>query len=174
MTLILGGAASGKSEFAETMAKKFGPRILYLATAMESGKTPVTREWREKIERHRGRRPKTWWTEVLNGGNAGPIGSDFKPQAILLDSLTLWVSARFQKHSLPTLQTDLSDLIHALRSRSPLIIVSDEVGMGLVPPARAGRKFMETLGRINSRLAAEATDVVLVVSGQSLTLKTRG
>ena len=173
LTLVLGGAASGKSEFAEKLAGRLGRNIVYLATAVPAGSAAATREWKDKISRHRLRRPKSWRTELLNGRPLAGLIGHFRPEGILLDSLTLWVSRRFRKLPAADLESSLLLLIDHLRLKSPVIVVSDEVGLGLVPMTRPGRRFLETLGRINARISNEADTVFFVVAGQSIRIKDR-
>lgn len=168
--LILGGASSGKSEFAERMASGFGRQVLYLATASTSAGSRTDPEWKRKIGRHRGRRPKEWRTRVLNGKPPVDIFPDVSADAILLDSLALWVSKRIQEPP-EHLEESASHLVRTLRARAPLIVVSDEVGMGMVPLTRVGRRFLESLGRVNAKVALEADDVFFVVSGQAIRIK---
>lgn len=170
LTLVLGGAASGKSEFAESLAGRAGRRILYLATELP-GRGTRSPEWRNKIAAHRSRRPDAWRTEVLNGRSPDLVLSGPRPDGILLDSLSLWISARYQKEAAGHLQKSLRTLLQVIRTRAPLIVVSDEAGLGLVPPNLAGRKFLEILGRCNALLAGEADRVYFVVSGQPLKIK---
>lgn len=171
--MVLGGASSGKSEYAEHLAGRMGRRILYLATAFEDNKAgrAATREWKTKIRRHRQRRPASWRTELLNGRLQDQMAEAPAPDGILLDSLTLWVSARFQKQRSEDLQTALMSLLDGLRRRSPVIVVSDEVGLGLVPLTASGRRFLDTLGRMNAQVARKASTVFFVVSGQPIRIK---
>ncbi len=171
LTLVLGGASSGKSEFAEKLATRLGRRILYLATALENTTAVHTEEWREKIDRHRRRRPSHWQTEILNGRPPRKILTGLNPHGILLDSLTLWISSRFQKISHESVDRSFLDILDSLRTRAPIIVVSDEVGLGLVPLSKTGRKFLDILGRVNAGVAREAKTVFFVVSGQAIRIK---
>ncbi|OGH60298.1 MAG: hypothetical protein A3G34_09650 [Candidatus Lindowbacteria bacterium RIFCSPLOWO2_12_FULL_62_27] len=173
LTLVLGGAASGKSEYAEWIAGRLGRRILYLATGLAGLPGAQTKEWHEKIRRHRARRPQTWKTVVLNGRPLDRVRTGRRPAGVLIDSLTLWVAARFQDRTTQALEEDLRALLEMLRQRAPVIVVSDEVGLGMVPVTRAGRKFSEALGRLNAGLAAQADRVLLVISGLPMQIKPR-
>ncbi len=186
LTLVLGGAASGKSEWAESLVHELGSRVWYLATALPGRAAARSPIWREKISRHRIRRPKSWRTFVL-ADHRLPAFPPERPHAILLDSLTLWVSARISRSAAPSagvsdpgrigrsngnhLREDLASLLAHLRSLAPLVIVSDEVGMGLTPITAVGRRFIEVLGRINAATAAAADEVFWIVSGTPVQLK---
>lgn len=171
MTLVLGGAASGKSEFAEKLIGRRGPAILYLATSLPSLSSSRTPEWRKKIEAHRRRRPAGWTTEILNGRPVDKLIGYPTPDGILLDSLTLWVSTRMRNQSEKKIRDEMEDMVRRLRGRSPLVVVSDEVGLGVVPHTASGRKFLGMLGRLNAELARVADRVYFVVSGQALQIK---
>lgn len=171
LTLILGGAASGKSEFAEKLADRLGRRILYLATALENTAVAHTEEWKKKIGLHQKRRPSHWHTKLLNGRPTAGILAGLRPDGILLDSLTLWISARFQKNTAEFLEQSFLHVLDSLRTRAPIIIVSDEIGLGPVPLSKSMRKFLDILGRTNARIAREAKTVFFVVSGQPIRIK---
>lgn len=170
LTLVLGGAASGKSEFAETLAGRLGRRILYVATA-GPGAATRTVEWKEKVKRHHDRRPAAWRTCVLNGKSDAPLLRDGRWEGILLDSVTLWVSGQFTRKSAGSLEEAMANLIHDFRESAPVIAVSDEVGMGLVPMGKTTRRFVESLGRSNAYLSKLANRVYFVVSGQPVRIK---
>jgi adenosylcobinamide kinase/adenosylcobinamide-phosphate guanylyltransferase len=167
--LVLGGARSGKSAFAERLAAEHGESVLYVATA-EAGDAGLE----ERVLEHRRRRPGSWGTLELGGGDlsgvfeaAGGWGS------VLLDSLTLWVSARM--YGGEDGETTLEDLDRFLRRAGeegrPLIVVSDEVGLGVVPESAAGRRFRDLLGLANQRVAAASQEVYLCVAGTAIRTK---
>lgn len=141
---------------------------MYLATALPS--LASSPEWKRKIRRHQIRRPAGWRTEILNGRPIDRIIGSVRPHGILLDSLTLWVSARFQKSSVNELRDSLLNMIRDLRRRAPLVVVSDEVGLGVVPETSSGRRFLETLGRLNACLSEKADTVFFVVAGRPIRL----
>jgi adenosylcobinamide kinase/adenosylcobinamide-phosphate guanylyltransferase len=139
-----------------------GERVLYVATAIEDG----DEELRRRVMLHRERRPCGWGTLEI-GGLDEVLSAAERWEAVLLDSLTLWVSAR-EESVLPefdrflTLAGDLS---------VPLLLVSDEVGLGVVPESEAGRRFRDLLGLVNQRAAAEAEEVYLCVAGVGIRIK---
>ncbi|MCB0209960.1 MAG: bifunctional adenosylcobinamide kinase/adenosylcobinamide-phosphate guanylyltransferase [Anaerolineae bacterium] len=175
LILILGGARSGKSSYAETLAAEIGHRVLYIATA-EAKDDDMT----ARIAAHRLSRPAHWQTlEAPNQVGAALSQVDARPDVLLLDCMTLLVSNILLAHeSEPeaviekAVQTEIEALVMAQRQLGvPLIIVSNEVGLGLVPPYQLGRVYRDILGRANQRLAAEAKKVVFMVAGLPLTVK---
>ncbi len=173
LTLILGGARSGKSHYAEALAAQAGRRVLYVATA-EAG----DEEMEARIAAHRARRPPEWETlEAARGVGAALIAhpSAAHADAILLDCLTLLVSNVILSGgeeepdadtAWPWVQAEIEALLAAHR-RLPghFIIVSNEVGMGLVPPYPLGRTYRDCLGWANQALARAADRVVLMIAG---------
>ena len=166
--LILGGARSGKSAFAESVATTLGgERVLYVATALPG----EDRDLEQRVRLHRERRPAGWGTLELGGGDLDAVLEEARQwRAVLLDSLTLWVSAR-----MPGEEETLEDLDRFLEEArtlpTPLVLVSDEVGFGVVPESGAGRKFRDALGVVNQRAAAAAEEVHLCVAGIATRIK---
>lgn len=165
-TLILGGARSGKSRFAQTLAERETGRLLYVATAEAHDA-----EMEDRIARHRLDRGGRWETieEQLDlGGVIDAHGGTGK--VLLVDCLTLWLS------NLMLAERDVDAasqrLIEALHQQSgQVIFVSNEVGSGIVPETPLGRAFRDQAGRLNQLLAAEADAVALVIAGLPLWLK---
>ena len=158
-TLVLGGNRSGKSAFAESLLAD-APAVDYVATAVPD---PGDAEWTARIAAHRARRLPNWATlettdvaAVLRRAG-GPL---------LIDSITLWLSAALDD---PARVDDLCAAWQATTRR--VVVVSDEVGSGVVPMTDAGRRFRDALGLLNQRLAGAADDVHLVVAGLPLRLK---
>ncbi len=169
--LVLGGARSGKSAFAEERALALGGKnVLYVATALAR---PDDRDLPRRIEAHRERRPPEWGLLELVGGGLDPVlqaagGWD----TVLVDSLTLWVSARMlEGDEGGTLEEFERFLERADASSQPVILVSDEVGLGVVPERREGRRFRDLLGLVNQRAAASAAEVHLCIAGIALKVK---
>jgi adenosylcobinamide kinase/adenosylcobinamide-phosphate guanylyltransferase len=178
ITLVLGGARSGKSEIAEALAASADPPVTYLATARLvetgglaggiaetnglAGDIAEDPEWAERVALHRARRPPSWTTiEVAErvGGNlvealAGSAGT------VLIDSLGSWVAGS------PCFEADVDGLVAVLRARTGrTILVAEEVGLGVHPSTQAGGRFRDSLGRANRRVAAVSDEVLLVVAG---------
>jgi adenosylcobinamide kinase/adenosylcobinamide-phosphate guanylyltransferase len=173
--LILGGARSGKSDYAEKLAAQLGRQVLYVATA-EAGDD----EMAARIVAHRQARPAQWQTLEVPRGLGPALQAVTTPvEVILLDCLTLLASnlVLALEHEPPTaieqaLQAELDGLLAARAVLSvPLIIVSNEVGLGLVPPYPLGRLYRDMLGRANQHLAAQADKVLFMVAGLPMTVK---
>lgn len=176
LTLILGGVRSGKSDYAQRLAAESGRPVVYLATA-----TAGDEEMAERIARHRAARPAHWRTleaptnvgqaleAVLAGG-----------EVVLMDCLTLLVSNLMMEEGeevtegqlVARVTGELEALLEVCAAReAALIVVSNEVGMGLVPPYPMGRVYRDVLGRANQWLAARADRVVLMVAGIPMEVK---
>jgi len=160
--LILGGARSGKSRRALSLAKAHAGEVWFVATAREDPSDP---EWCARIERHRRERPAHWRTvespEALPELVRAVARSD---RLLLIDCLGLWLAQRIEQGA--DLDADAEALCAALQeSPGSAIVVSNEVGMGVVPPYPSGRRFRDALGILNQRVAAVAEVVELVVAG---------
>ncbi|MDD5432093.1 MAG: bifunctional adenosylcobinamide kinase/adenosylcobinamide-phosphate guanylyltransferase [Candidatus Omnitrophica bacterium] len=166
--LILGGARSGKSSYAVSLAKKF-KKIAFVATC-----EGLDREMRKRIELHKKDRPKNWKTyeEPRNVSEAiKKIDNSF--DCILIDCLTLLVSNlvlnKFnQEKIIKAIQEMLVDL---KKKKATVIIVSNEVGLGIVPATKLGREFRDIAGRVNQVVAKEADKVFFTVSGIATCIK---
>lgn len=172
---VTGGACSGKSHFAERMARDLGgEEVLYVATA-EAPENDT--EMRRRVEEHRSRRPAGWSTFEISYSDPGPSlaaaaeaveGVD----AVLLDSLTLWVSGRMSAGAGEEILEELDGFLSVVEGlKVRLVVVSDEVGMGLVSESPEGRRFRDLLGLANQRVAAAAEEVYLCVSGVPLRVR---
>jgi len=166
LVLVLGGARSGKSVYAEGLVRAVaGARgaALYLATA-----EPGDGEMRRRIARHRDRRGKNWRTLETPLGIAAAIADAHAP--MLVDCLTLWLSnLMFAKRDI---DAETQALLGALeKRRAPVVLVSNEVGLGIVPDNKLARDFRDHAGRLHQAVAAIATDVVFVAAGLPLALK---
>ncbi len=175
LVLVLGGARSGKSAFAQRLAgAKGGDRVLYVATA-----TVTDNEMAARIARHRTDRPAAWEIAELpmRAGETLRRRADLPP-VVLLDCLTLLLSTPAFTNSHLTAEdveahaTAEVDGLLALRENysGTLIVVSNEVGMGMYPNSALGRHYQDTLGRANQRLAAHADAAYLLVAGIPLDL----
>ncbi len=158
ITLVLGGARSGKSAVAEHMA---GPSVTYVATWVPD---PTDADMAARVAAHRARRPEAW--DTLEPGEKLVETLRRHAGTVLLDSLTTWVA------SAAGFEVDAGALCDALRERAgDTVVVSDEVGLGVHPSHHAGRRFRDALGEVNQAVAAVADDVVLVVAGRVLRLE---
>ncbi|BCS55221.1 bifunctional adenosylcobinamide kinase/adenosylcobinamide-phosphate guanylyltransferase [Geobacter sp. SVR] len=171
---ISGGTRSGKSTFAEKLALEFGAPLCYLATAQS-----LDSEMDERIGKHQQRRGPEWQTveEPLHLSRALTC-CDGAYHGILVDCLTLWLSNLLLLDENPGWETEerileeVRRLADTLRDMTtPVIIVSNEVGMGIVPEHRLGRLFRDLAGQANQMVAAAADEAWLVASGIPLRLK---
>jgi len=173
LTLILGGARSGKSSFAERLASASGLQVVYIATAQ-----PLDDEMAKRIVIHRKKRPKNWLTLEIPKQIAVSLSSQkFQADLILLDCLSLLVSNLIVDASVEEnnpdeyatgkiVETEIEQLLETIRLTSAdWIIVSNEVGMGLVPPYPLGRLYRDLLGWTNQQIAAFAQEVYFMVAG---------
>ena len=163
-TLFLGGARSGKSRLAQAAAEACDGPLAYIATA-EAGDD----EMAERIARHRADRGDRWVTVECPIALADAIDAH-ATRPVLVDCLTLWLS------NLMLGDADLARCSDALagaiaRRRAPLFLVSNEVGLGLVPETPLGRAFRDEAGRLNQRVAAMADSVIFVAAGLPLRMK---
>lgn len=181
--LITGGARSGKSSLAEAKAKVLGEKVVYIATAIG-----FDEGMKERIKKHRSQRPSTWTTIERYKSFAsleleeGFLGSDL----VLLDCMTLMVSNLLLENDIDfdtcsmsqidnmenRIFNDIRELEEVIyKHKKQLIIVTNEVGMGLVPSYRLGNIFRDIAGRVNQYLADKADEVYFTVSGIPLKIK---
>ena len=168
LIFVLGGAASGKSQAALDLAGQRGSRA-FVATGQA-----LDREMKARIERHQATRSSDWETVEIPTDIGMWIGRQgLSYQSIIIDCLTLWLSnLKGQRVRDSTIVDATEDLLLAIRRTSArVVIVSNELGLGLVPATKAVRAFRDLAGRINQQVAAEADEVYLVVSGLPLRLK---
>lgn len=159
ITLVLGGARSGKSEVAERLAARLGDDVTYVATGVAADD-----EMADRIAEHRARRPSTWSTVEAGDDLPGALRGVAGP--VLLDALGTWLAR------VPDFAVDADALCDALGDRGgDTVVVSDEVGLGVHPSSEAGRRFRDALGLLNQRVADIADDVLLVVAGRVLPME---
>jgi len=164
LTLILGGARSGKSRYAESLIAELPPPWTYVATA-EAGDA----EMAERIAAHRARRGTQWQTIEAPRDLAAVLKS-CHTTPVLVDCLTLWLSNLLLAEA--DIEADITGLEQALMAATtPLALVANEVGYGIVPNSALGRRFRDLQGLLNQRIAARADRVVLVVAGLPLAVK---
>ena len=167
--LILGGARSGKSAYALDLARS-GGRVAFVATA-----EALDREMAARIERHRRERPVSWLTveepvELVQA--LGRVAG--RADLVIVDCLTLWVANCLQRGmDDASVLAEAEALAKLMAERHfSLIVVSNEVGLGVHPESALGLRFRDLLGLVNQRAAAAADRVLLMVAGYPLTLKT--
>ncbi len=168
LILVIGGAASGKSQTALELAGNIRPRA-FVATGQA-----LDREMAERIRRHRAARSSDWATAEVPLNVADWFrahGSRYR--AVVLDCLTLWLSnLRRERMAKARALAKVDELLRAIRAtKACVIVVTNELGLGLVPLSASVRAFRDLAGRINQRMAAEADEVYFVLSGQRLRIK---
>ena len=164
LTLILGGARSGKSRYAESLITTLPPPWIYVATA-EAGDD----EMAARIKSHRERRGAQWGTIEAPRELAKAL-SGCGDEPVLVDCLTLWLSNLMLAEA--NIEKEIAQLEKALMSaRARLVLVANEVGSGIVPSYPLGRRFRDLQGTLNQRIAASAERVILMVAGLPLLLK---
>ena len=176
LTFILGGARSGKSNYAEQIGRESGKPVLFIATA-----TAFDDEMRERIQHHRATRPLEWQTlEAPMNVGAVLLTEKFKADVVIVDCITLLVSnillALPEDSPFEMVMQKVKDEIDSLLAAREKIggewlIVSNEVGLGLVPPYPLGRMYRDALGRANQMLARAAQCVIFMVAGIPTTIK---
>jgi adenosylcobinamide kinase/adenosylcobinamide-phosphate guanylyltransferase len=165
LTLVLGGARSGKSRHAESLIVASPPPWTYIATA-EAGDG----EMADRIVTHRGRRGDDWRTVEAPHDLPAALAAEVAHMPVLVDCLTLWLSNRMLADA--DVEAEIARLEAALDARrGPIVLVSNEVGFGIVPDNALARRFRDLQGRLNQRVAARADRVVLVVAGIPVVVK---
>ncbi|MGA0563562.1 bifunctional adenosylcobinamide kinase/adenosylcobinamide-phosphate guanylyltransferase [Ancylobacter sp. VNQ12] len=165
LTFVLGGARSGKSRHAEELVEALPPPWTYLATGEAYDDEMV-----ERIALHRSRRGTGWVTldvphELAAALRALPAG-----RAVLVDCLTLWLTNRLLAEA--DLAAESAALVEALKAHDgPVVVVSNETGLGIVPDNALARRFRDAQGRLNQRVAARADTVIFMVAGLPMRVK---
>jgi adenosylcobinamide kinase / adenosylcobinamide-phosphate guanylyltransferase len=167
LVVLVGGARAGKSSLAADLARRWGGRVAYVATA-EAGDA----EMRSRIERHRAERPAEWTTveepfrlrDTLVGLEDGTLA--------VVDCLTLWVANLLERgDSEQEIVEEAGAVAAAARARAaPVVVVTNEVGLGIVPATPSGRAYRDLLGKVNATFVEQADRAALVVAGRLLQL----
>jgi len=176
ITLILGGARSGKSSYAQRLAEETGKSVTFIATA-----EALDEEMSARIQKHRAERPSNWETLEVPFGVASHM-QRIKSNIVILDCITLLISnllMQFVKDDLVdeaqfklAVQKEIEELVIAIGAQEKdWIIISNELGLGLVPPYQMGRVYRDWLGWANQRLAREADKVIFMVAGIPMVVK---
>ena len=180
--LIIGGARSGKTGHAIALAKTLsaarGANVTYVATAQ-----PLDEEMRHRISLHRAERPATWRTLEAPAGLAQALSDWSGPDILVIDCMTLWLSNALLKDfredaptaPIPTWDAERDKFLLWLQQvRDDVLLISNEVGAGVVPLSPLARRFQDEQGRLNQLLAAACDQVTLVVAGIALPIKPVG
>ena len=165
LTLVLGGARSGKSRYAEALVTALPQPWLYVATG-----EPRDNEMAARIAEHRARRGAQWQTIEAPRDLAAALALAPAGAAVLIDCLTLWLSNVMLAGA--DVEAETARFERALTGRtSPVVLVANEVGLGIVPENALARRFRDAAGRLNQRLASVADRVVLLVAGIPVKVK---
>jgi adenosylcobinamide kinase/adenosylcobinamide-phosphate guanylyltransferase len=165
VTLVLGGARSGKSRYAETLGANARRRV-YIATA-----EIIDEEMRDRVAEHRARRGRDWLTKEVPLDLTSALGdADAKDAFILVDCITIWLGNLIHYRRDPKEEVDrLCETLKHARGR--IAIVANEVGLGIVPDNELARRFRDEAGRANQRIAEIAGEVIFMAAGLPLVLK---
>lgn len=168
ITLILGGARSGKSRFAEQLASNSQLPVVYIATATELDEEMATR-----IEHHQHNRPSDWRLRECPLDLAIALQEETQqPQTILVDCLTLWLNNQLFENPEQDFAALFDELVTSLSANNAKVIfVANEVGLGIIPLGEVSRKFVDEAGRLNQKIAQIADNVFFVAAGLPLLLK---
>jgi adenosylcobinamide kinase/adenosylcobinamide-phosphate guanylyltransferase len=165
LTLVLGGARSGKSRHAEALVEALPPPWIYVATAQA-----YDDEMAARIAEHRARRSSDWYTVDAPLALTDAIRGQPAGRPILVDCLTLWLTNLIlAEHDTGAAVADL--LAACVQTTAPIVLVSNEVGLGIVPDNALARRFRDEAGRLHQRLAARADRVVFMVAGLPMQVK---
>jgi len=164
LTFVLGGARSGKSRYAESLITAGKPPWTYIATA-EAG----DEEMAARIKAHRERRDSCW--RIIEAPrDVAAVLAESETTPVLVDCLTLWLSNQVLAHA--DIEAEIDRLEKALRAmKAHVVLVANEVGLGIVPEHPLGRQFRDWQGVLNQRMAAQADRVILMVAGLPLAVK---
>lgn len=168
LTLVLGGARSGKSAYAENLAAKSGNTVIYVATA-----EVLDGSIKKRVELHRERRPAEWKTVESPLSLAKTVqGFAGEGVTVLVDCLTMWVTNLLCAENKDLLKQEIDSLIKVLPELAgDIILVSNEVGLGVIPMGELTRDYVDTAGKLHQHVAAQADNVVMVVAGLPMAFK---
>lgn len=166
LIFILGGARAGKSSFALELAQKSGKRVTFIATA-----TPMDSEMRKRIRKHKKARPKSWETMEVTNNLDKKIDQE-KNGVILVDCLTIYVYHLMKNLNQDKILNHIKKTISAIKkSRAEVIVVSNEVGAGIVPNNKLSRDYRDVLGKINQMFAQAAGEFYVMFAGFPIDIK---
>lgn len=166
LIFISGGARAGKSSFALKLAQKSGKRVTFIATAI-----PMDLEMRKRIKNHKNARPKSWKTiEVTN--NLDKKIDQEKNRMVLIDCLTIYIYHLMKNLNQDKILNQVKKIIRVIKkSKSEVIVVSNEVGSGIVPNNKLSRDYRDVLGKVNQIFAQAADEFYLMFAGFPIDIK---
>lgn len=177
LILVLGGTRSGKSRFAEQLVERLNSQVIYVATASAGDE-----EMAQRIAEHRARRPAHWQT-VEETHQLAEVIKEYghRESVILVDCLTMWLTNLMLDENLPETAVDFEYIMERARSvvmvaknlGAKVVLVANEVGLGMVPDYPLGRAYRDLAGHVNQYMADAADEVYLVVAGLALEIKSR-
>lgn len=180
LILVLGGVRSGKSSYAASLAQESKHPVTYIASGAASDS-----EMKRRIEEHKKARPKNWLIIEANGEVIEALKrADQDGDLIILDCLTMFVGELIDRYQIPDdnlvdkkieeeICKQVDELLNVIsKLKSSIIVVSNEVGMGVIPPYPSGRLFRDLTGHVNKKLAQQADEVIMLVAGIPTKLKT--
>jgi adenosylcobinamide kinase/adenosylcobinamide-phosphate guanylyltransferase len=168
ITLVLGGARSGKSRIAQELASASLLPVVYIATA-----TALDEEMARRIEHHQHNRPSDWHLRECPLDLSAALQEETQqPQTILVDCLTLWLNNQLFEYPEQDFSALFEELVNSLNANNAnVIFVANEVGLGIIPLGEVSRKFVDEAGRLNQQLAQIADKVFFIAAGLPLVLK---
>jgi adenosyl cobinamide kinase/adenosyl cobinamide phosphate guanylyltransferase len=167
LTLLIGGARAGKSDIATKRAKSWRGPVVFVATAEARDE-----EMAQRIARHKESRPAAWQTIEIRGELESALTDASSDAFVIVDCLTLWVSGLMEQE---LTDADIEDRAHAAACiaaarTAPTVVVTNDVGSGIVPDNPLARRFRDVLGTVNTFWAAKAAEALYVVAGRALRL----
>jgi adenosylcobinamide kinase / adenosylcobinamide-phosphate guanylyltransferase len=171
LILVTGPSRSGKSAWAEALAAQAEQPVVYIATSINN---PDDLEWQARVKQHRDRRPPHWHLREVPNALAEAIALTPPHHCILIDSLGTWLANQLEQTAEEWQQTEAALLETVQNSAARIILVSEEVGWGIVPAYPAGRLFRDRLGTLARRIGVLADRIYLVTAGYALDIKALG
>ncbi|BAY22556.1 cobalamin biosynthesis enzyme [Calothrix sp. NIES-2100] len=169
--LVTGPARSGKSEWAETLAKQSAKAVVYVATASED---PTDEEWQKRIQAHQKRRPQDWLTLCVPRELSATLAAAKPNTCLLVDSLGTWVANLLEEDEI-SWENTIAELLETVQLvAADMVFVAEEAGWGVVPAYPIGRQFRDRLGSLARQLGFICDTVYLVTGGHVLNLSVLG
>jgi len=168
LTVLVGGARSGKSALAVRLGRSWTGPVTFVATARTDGDDDLA----ERVRRHRAERPAHWSTIETAHDVVAAVRDARSDALVIVDCITLWVAAAFDEAGGPARVEQGAAVLAAVAAAraAPTVLVSNEVGLGVHPESEIGRTYRDTLGRVNASLAAGAHRTLLLVAGRAVRL----